>query len=774
MRVVGTFVAAAFLWFAAAMASVGQEAAPGPDYSAWETLASRSEAALAAAATPSDALLALRAEIAPLREAFLAAQNTNAARIATLREQVAALGPVPAEGEAEAPEIAQRRADLAAQLAEAQAPVTAAVEAYSRADGLIREIDAVLRERQAEELLRLGPSPLNPVHWPDAAEALWGGAVALVAETQARIATPAAVEAARAAAPRTALFLLLSLALVLRGRRWIERLVARVLDDGRARGRRLAALALSLGQVAVPVAGLVMLALALGSTELLGEQGLTLVALLPVAGLAVFGFRWLAGQLLPRSDAGYMPLSLTPARRSEGRFFLALLGVLLAVSLLLDALAELGGFSEAARAVVSFPVVVLGGLMLVRAGMVLSAATAEGEEGGLRAGAGRLIGRVAFACGIAGPVLAAVGYTELGRTLTFPPILSLLLIGVVVLAFQVVTDLYGLILRKSEDESRNALVPALVNVVFGLSALPLLALIWGARTTDLTEVWARFREGFALGDTRISPTAFLTFAVVFALAYAATRAFQAMLRTSLLPRTRIDQGGRNAIVAGTGYVGIVLAALVAITSAGIDLSAFAIVAGALSVGIGFGLQNIVQNFVAGVILLIERPISEGDWVEVGGQMGFVRQISVRSTVIETFDRTEVIVPNGDFIAGQVTNYTRSNKLGRVNIAVGVAYGSDTRRVEAILREVVEAHPLVTVDPPPFVAFDSLGDSSLNFMVRVVISDVMFLGGTRSELLHQIVERFAAEGIEIPFPQRDLWVRNAEALRPAAGTADGPA
>jgi len=766
MRAVATWVAAALLWLAAATASVGQGAAAGPDYDAWEALATRSEAALAATATPTETLLELRAEIVPQREAFLAAQDTNATRIATLREQVAALGPAPAEGETEAPEIAQRRADLAAQLAEAQAPVTAAVEAYSRADGLIREIDATLRERQAEELLRLGPSPLNPVHWPVAAAALWGGAGELVAETRAQIAAPSALDDARAAAPRTALFLVLSLLLVLRGRRWIERLVARVQNDGRARGRRLAALALSLGQVAVPVVGLVMLSLALASTELLGPQGLTLVTLLPLAGLAVFGFRWLSGQLLPRSETGYLPLSLPPARRTEGRFFLALLGVLLAVSLVMDALAELGGFSEAARAVVSFPVVVLGGLMLVRAGMVLTAAIAEGEEGGLRAGAGRLVGRVALVCGIAGPVLAAVGYTELGRTLTFPPILSLLLIGVVVLAFQVVTDLYGLILRKSEDDSQNALVPALVNVVLGLSALPVLALIWGARTTDLTEVWARFREGFALGDTRISPTAFLTFAVVFALAYAATRAFQAMLRTNLLPRTRIDQGGRNAIVAGTGYVGIVLAALVAITSAGIDLSAFAIVAGALSVGIGFGLQNIVQNFVAGVILLIERPISEGDWVEVGGQMGFVRQISVRSTVIETFDRTEVIVPNGDFIASQVTNYTRSNKLGRINIAVGVAYGSDTRRVEAILREVVEAHPLVTVDPPPFIAFDSLGDSSLNFMVRAVISDVMFLGGTRSELLHQIVARLTEEGIEIPFPQRDLWVRNAEALSPA--------
>jgi small-conductance mechanosensitive channel len=453
---------------------------------------------------------------------------------------------------------------------------------------------------------------------------------------------------------------------------------------------------------------------------------------------------------------------LPAAERSEGRFYLSLLGVLLAGSILLDVLAELGAFSEAARAVVSFPAIVVGGLMLVRTGMVLARTTEDVSEGSLRGAAVRLVGRVALVCGVAGPALGAIGYTELGRTLTFPPTLSLLLMGGLLLAFQVVTDVYGLVLRKSDEEAQNALLPVLVNFFLGLSAIPALALIWGARATDLSEIWTRFREGFALGDTRISPTDFLTFLIVFGIGYAVTRGLQASLRTSLLPRTRLDPGGRNAIIAGTGYVGVFLAALVAITSAGIDLSAFALVAGALSVGIGFGLQNIVQNFVAGIILLIERPISEGDWIEVGGQMGFVRQISVRSTVIETFDRTEVIVPNGDFIAGQVTNYTRSNRLGRINIPVGVAYGSDTRRVEEVLREIVEGHPLVTVDPKPVVLFDSLGASSLDFIVRAVISDVNFLGSTRAELLHQIVERFAREGIEIPFPQRDVWVRSAGA------------
>jgi potassium efflux system protein len=194
---------------------------------------------------------------------------------------------------------------------------------------------------------------------------------------------------------------------------------------------------------------------------------------------------------------------------------------------------------------------------------------------------------------------------------------------------------------------------------------------------------------------------------------------------------------------------------------GIDWSSFGWIAAALSVGLGFGLQEIVANFVCGIILLFERPIRVGDVVTVSGTTGLVSKIRIRATTITNYDRQEFIVPNKEFITGTLLNWTLSTTLNRIVMVVGVAYGSDTRRVRNLLLEICNGHPDVLQDPAASAIFDGFGDSTLNFTVRTYLASMEDRLDVTNELHHQIHERFAAEGIEIAFPQMDLHLRSID-------------
>jgi small-conductance mechanosensitive channel len=213
-----------------------------------------------------------------------------------------------------------------------------------------------------------------------------------------------------------------------------------------------------------------------------------------------------------------------------------------------------------------------------------------------------------------------------------------------------------------------------------------------------------------------------------------------------------------------GYACIAFAALLALSYAGFDITNLAIVAGALSVGIGFGLQSIVNNFVSGLILLIERPIKVGDRIVVGDQQGLVRRISVRATEIETFDRASLIVPNSELITGRVLNWTHRDSLVAVSVKVGVSYAADPEQVIGILRKCALDHPEVLRFPEPSAAFENFGDSALMFDLRVSLPEISKAAGVQSALRIAIFKALRAANIEIPFNQLDVNLRDLEGLR----------
>lgn len=291
--------------------------------------------------------------------------------------------------------------------------------------------------------------------------------------------------------------------------------------------------------------------------------------------------------------------------------------------------------------------------------------------------------------------------------------------------------------------------------------LPLLALQWGSQWEDVRFWMVKSLSGFSIGSITISFSDIFIGLTLFFIGIVITKLFKNWLNKTVLPKTKLDSGVRDSMSAGVSYVGIAIAAIIGVTSAGLDLSNFALVAGALSLGIGFGLQNIVSNFVSGLILLIERPIKVGDWIEAGNAAGFVKKISVRATEIETFNNQSIMLPNSELINNQVGNWTHKNKGGRIDLPVGVSYGANPKLVQKILYDIAEAHPKVLKNPEPFVFFEGFGESSFDFQLRFFISDITNQPFVSTDIRFAICEEFKKEKIEIPFPQRDLHVRSID-------------
>jgi len=217
----------------------------------------------------------------------------------------------------------------------------------------------------------------------------------------------------------------------------------------------------------------------------------------------------------------------------------------------------------------------------------------------------------------------------------------------------------------------------------------------------------------------------------------------------ILAETRIDKGVQDSVRKGASYAGYILAAGLALGAAGLDFSNFALIAGALGVGIGFGLQSIVNNFVSGLILLAERPVRVGDWVVLPTGEGIVKRINVRSTEIETFDSCTIIVPNSNLITEVVRNWTHDDSVGRFTVTVSAAYDSNAEEVRDLLIKLARAHPKVLTYPEPMVTLARFGAYAIDFEIKAHVADVFEAVIVASDLRYEILKAFREKAITIP-------------------------
>jgi potassium efflux system protein len=290
---------------------------------------------------------------------------------------------------------------------------------------------------------------------------------------------------------------------------------------------------------------------------------------------------------------------------------------------------------------------------------------------------------------------------------------------------------------------------------------------WGLESVDfLTSLRAAF-FGFQVGGVTISLSSIIIAGLLFAAGLTATRSMQGWLEAKFLPTTQLDTGLRNSITTAAGYVGYIAAVALAVSALGLSLERLTLVASALSVGIGFGLQSVVSNFVSGLILLWERPIRVGDQVVVGDAEGIVKKINVRSTEIATFDRSSVIVPNSNLISGVVRNRVRNDRTGRILIALSVPRSLDASDIRSMLSEVASAHGDVMQKPPPAVMFKKIGTTTMDFELVCVVADVDIVGRVTSDLNFAIHKRLTE--MEPAAGTPELLVKGLEGVEQSLGS-----
>ncbi|VAW01121.1 Potassium efflux system KefA protein / Small-conductance mechanosensitive channel [hydrothermal vent metagenome] len=374
-----------------------------------------------------------------------------------------------------------------------------------------------------------------------------------------------------------------------------------------------------------------------------------------------------------------------------------------------------------------------------------------------------------------GIVSSLLGYVELGRTLVWTLILIVLILAGYILARHIVLGVTKSLWKwlwfnpaEDDDEETESggiiltiWVRLLADITLVVTSLWIFFTLADFRISDL-DIWAsRLTEGIPLGAVTIRPMDIAWAGVSFFVVLLIFRGLHSYLRHGMEGEQEIDAGANASVLAIVGYIGFIAAVFVGFGALGLPLDNIALIAGALSVGIGFGLQSVVNNFVSGLILLFERPINTGDWVITGAGDGLVSNIGLRSTEITTFDNATILVPNSDLISAPLTNWTHREKSGRVRLQLGVAYGSDPEQVREILLKCADEHKLVLKRPAPFVYWQGFGASSLDFELRAFVRNIKETITIETDLRFAVFAAIKAANIEIPFPQHEVRILASE-------------
>jgi len=738
---------------------------------------------------------ALRNHLAQIVGEAEAAKKDAQGELKPLNNRLAALGEPPAEGAGpEVPEIAAQRKKLNEDIAFYKGRIAQTDFAITRVRELQDKLTARTLESTVDQLLQSYPYPLAPETVATAIPNFLGNLAQITASPI--VWWRSLTQEQRGFVLFGRLGLTLGLALILgwavrRGLlRWFGR-DPRVTEPSYTR-RLAGAVADGLAYGLVP-----SLILAAFLYRVLAEDSLVSGLFADVASTAcVMLILFTLATAMPRAllapaSPAWRLLPVTPEHATLISWWISFLAAAFAIDLFF---AMSGRWLEVTNALYSFHTLVAKGVEAVAILALMQRGFWSAAEAAARARPPTTVisrelpfwttlRRLISATAVVAVLVALFGYAALSRYLIDNLVISAMAIGALALGRGLARELIGVALRsriahsvlglphKTRSRYKTALRIA-VDLTVYLGGLVILLIVWGVSPQEIA-AWARELTGeIKIGNVTISLPDILFGALVFFVVVTLTRTAQRVLNEHVFPGTRLDSGMRHSLSAGVRYFGIAIALLLAISAVGIDLSNFTIIAGALSVGIGFGLQNIVNNFVSGLILLVERPVKVGDWIMVGSYEGYVKRINVRATEIETFQRASIIVPNSEIISGAVTNWTYKDSFGRAEVGVGVAYGSDVDRVMEILLDCLRRHDAILDDPKPYVLFKGFGDSSLDFEARGYIGDVAWRIYIESELRVAINRAFAEAGIEIPFPQRDLHIRSvAEGARTfMSGTA----